>query len=68
MKGLRIILTNKCNRRCSFCYQKNFNDTISLEQLTYILNDLNYIPDYITVMGGEIFCLENYIQYLNQLS
>lgn len=66
IEGLRIIITNKCNRRCSFCYQNNFEDTLSIKDLDLILSKLNNKKyKYVTVMGGEIFTLQNYNEYLN---
>lgn len=68
MIGLRIILTNKCSRSCSFCYQSNFTDTISNESLIHNLNKLKYNKyEYITVMGGEIFELDNVMWYINKI-
>lgn len=69
MKGLRIILTNKCSRRCSFCYQSNFTDTLPLSVLKKLLYRIRYSRQkqpysYITVQGGEVFELPDVMDYL----
>lgn len=63
-EGLRIITNTTCNRRCSFCYQKDFASVLDIDHFEYIIKCLNFVPKYITIMGGEFFYLDNYKKYL----
>lgn len=53
--GLRIITTYRCNEACSFCYQKNKESVfLDPDKLRAICTSLSGLPEYITVMGGEV--------------
>lgn len=57
-EGIRIIPTYYCNKNCSFCYQPTkkcgFMNTNQIHEK--VLNDIDFIPAYITFMGGELSC------------
>lgn len=59
-EGVRIIPTYYCNRNCSFCYQKtkvcNF---VNISKVEKVLENIDFIPSYITFMGGELSCFPN---------
>lgn len=58
--GLRIITTYRCNRRCSFCYQNQKDSVIlSSNNLENALENVSFIPVYITMMGGEVSIFPN---------
>lgn len=56
-EGIRIVPTYYCNKHCNFCYQKtkdcNFADISKIEN---IIQNIDFIPAYITFMGGELSC------------
>lgn len=55
IKGLRIIATYACSNKCSFCYQST-KDSVYLtpENLERALVELKEVPEYVTLMGGEV--------------
>lgn len=70
MLGLRIVLTYQCNYRCKFCYQhKKTGMVMPIEefkrQITGIAGE--YTPTYITLMGGEVFTIPNFAEYIRVL-
>jgi|GEM_PF-3176938 len=70
MLGLRIVLTYQCNYRCRFCYQhKKTGSVMPLaefkRQIVGIANE--YTPTYITLMGGEVFTIPNFAEYIKVL-
>lgn len=68
---LRIRITNKCNLKCSFCYQKeslntNLTDELSLNEWKKIISSL---PKWtiIDITGGEPFIANNFKEILKLL-
>jgi len=55
LEGIRTVATYQCNRNCKFCYQKT-KDSVFLDPLKYknILEELDFMPIYITHQGGEL--------------
>jgi len=70
MLGLRIVLTYQCNYRCKFCYQKKKTGAIMpLAEFQQHMIEISgeYTPTYITLMGGEIFTIPNFSNYIKVL-
>ncbi len=56
--NLMISITNKCNLKCDFCFDRAKDKEIlfiEVEELVYLLNEVNGITliDSITITGGE---------------
>jgi len=70
MLGLRIVLTYQCNYRCKFCYQKRkYGAVMPLKEFAENIANIagEYTPTYITLMGGEIFTIPNFAEYIKVL-
>lgn len=70
MQGFRIVLTYQCNYRCKFCYQKTKKgQIIPLDEFEnqILMIPREYTPTYITLMGGEIFTIPNFAEYIKVL-
>lgn len=72
---IQFHLTNRCNLRCSHCYQDNYdNDIISLENFKYIIDKsiAFFNPDIyddfnLTLTGGEPLLIPNFTEYLQYI-
>lgn len=74
MYSIQWHITNKCNLRCTHCYQENYDNEPKLEDLIDIYNKIerflekeNYYAD-IALTGGEPLISENLIPLLEYLS
>lgn len=70
MQGFRLVLTYQCNYRCKFCYQKKKTGTvIPLDEFKKQIDIIptEYVPTYITLMGGEVFLIPGFKDYIKVL-
>lgn len=70
---LHIFLTFNCNKKCKFCYQKNYSkNTLNINKLKYYLEEfkkINFIPNKIIFNGGEPSLLKDkFFDYLNLIN
>lgn len=70
-----FLLWNNCNNNCKFCFQKQFNDNMDLEQRKRSINKVlefynskEFIKgSHVLLMGGEIFDSPQIFNELNHL-
>lgn len=54
-EGIRIIASYACKRNCKFCYQSTkTGGYLNIIKAEKIISNLEFIPSYITFMGGEL--------------
>lgn len=68
MKEITLNITNKCNKHCSFCYQKHGEKFIDSETALSFLNKYNDEDINLTLFGGEPFENKEFIKCLNNNS
>ena len=63
-KYLKWIITNKCNYKCSYCFERSFNNSLELSNKELFLtaskiNEFTRINDInsLILLGGELFLL-----------
>jgi len=66
--GIRIITNTTCNKRCCFCYQKNHNIGMNFHKLKSVIDNIEYTPAYITIMGGEFFICKEWYKFLKYIN
>jgi len=65
--NIQIILTRKCNQNCDYCdvWNKTNNKPVDLDYLEQVLKAIDHDKFDITLAGGEIGIIPNFLEIFN---